>query len=66
MTSLCSAGGTSESAKNRSAAFRPALLMSHAGYSPITTVCATSLDRLSHTPEITPKYLALNGFSSSC
>jgi hypothetical protein len=39
--------------------------MSHDGYSPITTVCATSLDRRYHTPEIAPKYLALNGCSSS-
>ena len=39
--------------------------MSHDGYSPMTTVCATSLDRRSHTPEIASKYFALNGCSSS-
>ena len=64
-TSRRSDGGTSGSARNASAASRPAWLMSHDGYSPMTTVCATSLDRRSQTPEMAPKYLSRNGFSSS-
>ena len=40
--------------------------MSHDGYSPMTTVCATSLDRRSHTPGIAAKYFAVNGCSSAC
>ncbi|PRC61112.1 hypothetical protein C6A85_12370, partial [Mycobacterium sp. ITM-2017-0098] len=37
------------------------LLISQDGYSPMTTVCATSLERRSHTPEMASKYLSRNG-----
>ncbi len=51
--------------RERSAA-RPSSLISHDGYSPMTTVCATSLDRRSHTRGMASKYFAVNGATSAC
>ena len=63
-TSRRNAGGRS-SARHSAAAATDDSEIDHAGYSPTTTVCATSLDRRSHTPAISAKYRATNGSSSS-
>ena len=54
-----SGGGTCRPPRNQSAAARPFSLTSHDGYRPTTTVCATSLERRSHTLEIVSKYSLL-------